>query len=237
MPSYVVRNENFRDEVIKVPYPFDRFFIEELDNIYIGFDTFLDASFFFKTDVILPISISQIDGTIGDPETIRIVFTDDTNETVGICDISLGADLGQVLSPQGILVGLITFDIAGLDRIVAQADGQITSAIPGDLTFSIDTCKVIKTKNMQYVSLGGEALSGVVKIQARHGVQWRDEAGTLHLDVLGDVIEDTAVTPPLLSVNGVKNPTIWLTTPPESNLRISTGKDDIQFGQAKDLTS
>lgn len=237
MPSYVVRNQNFRDEVIKGAYPFDRFFIEEIDNIYIGFDSFIDASFFFKTDVSLPISISQIDGTIGDPETIRIVFTDDNNDTVGNCDVSLGSSIGHVLSPQGILVGLITFDIAGLDRIIAQADGQITTAIPGDLTFSVDTCKVIKTKNMQYVSLADEAISGVVKIQARHGVQWRDESGTLHLDVLGDVIEDTAASQPLLSVNGVKNPTIWLTTPPESNLRISTSKDDIQFGQAKDITS
>jgi hypothetical protein len=237
MPSYVVRNENFRDEVIKVPYPFDRFFIEELDNIYIGFDTFIDASFFFKTDVELPISISQIDGTIGDPEMIRIVFTDAENTTVGNCDISLGETIGQVLNPQGILVGLITFDMVGLDRIIAQADGQLTTAISGDLTFAIDTCKVIKTKNMQYIALGDQALTDVVKIQARHGVQWRDENGTLHLDVLGDVIEDTANSRPLLSVNGVKNPTIWLTTEPETNLRISTDKDSIEFGQAKDITS
>jgi hypothetical protein len=237
MPSFVLRNQNFRDEVTKVPYPFDKFFIEEIDNIYLGYDSFIDASFFFKTDVQLPISISQIDGTFGAPEELRFVFVDDDNTTVGTCDVTLGDSIGRVLNIHGVLVGLITFDMVGLDRVIAQADGQITTVIPGEATLSIDTCKVLKSRNLQYLALGGESIEGVTKIQARHGVQWRDEGGVLHLDVLGDVPEDGNTGQPILSVNGVVNPTIWLTNTAESNLRISTNKDSIEFGQAKDIKS
>jgi hypothetical protein len=83
----------------------------------------------------------------------------------------------------------------------------------------------------------GMLLQGPVEIQARHGVRWRDEGTSLHLDILGDIPEDGDTRQPVLSINGVTNSTIWLNTTPESNLRIDTDSEAVIFGQAKDITS
>ena len=33
MPNYVIRNQNFRDAVLQVPYPFDAFFTGEVEEV------------------------------------------------------------------------------------------------------------------------------------------------------------------------------------------------------------
>jgi len=46
MPSYIIRNGNFRDEVTRYSYPFDELSSLEDENVFIGTDLLIDASLY-----------------------------------------------------------------------------------------------------------------------------------------------------------------------------------------------
>jgi len=238
MPNYVIRNQNFRDQALQVPFPFDAFFTGEVDDIHIDNDTFLDAHFYFKTPTKLPISITEIDGTYGDEDEIRLRISDDDGNNAGVCVFQSGDIRATFLNPKGIDIGTVVMDSLGSGRLVSATQGRYFNLVPGDLTFHIDTCKVSRQPNLRYVATENAAAYGSeVQIVARHGVQWNREGDVLSLDLLGEdpSLADEGVSP-VLSINGVTNPTIWLNGTPESNLRIDTNSDSLQFQQAKDVT-
>jgi hypothetical protein len=238
MPNYVIRNQNFRDEVLKNPYPFDAFYQEEFDDLYVGNDVFLDAHFYFKTPVTLPVSLTIIDGTHGEEDEVKLTFTDDDNNTVGTCVFASGDERANVFNQHGVNVGILVLDAIGCGRFISSAQGRYYTIIPGDATLHVDTCKVSRQPNVRYVSDGRSAAFGaLVRIVARHGVEWDRDGDVLSLNVLGEdpTLFDQAINP-ILSVNGVESKHIWLHTSPESNLRIAT-EGELKFQQAKDMTT
>ena len=238
MPNFVIRNNNFRDAVLQVPYPFDAFFTGEVEDIHIDNDTFLDAHFYFKTAVQLPVSISELDGTYGEEDEIRIRFSDENGNNVGVCVFTSGAIRTNVLNNNGINVGVLVMDSLGSGRLVSSVQGRFFNLVPGEATFHIDTCKVSIQPGIRYVATEDAAAFGAqVKVVARHGVQFSRDGDVLSLDLLGEDLSLNDNSSPILSINGVTNPTIWLHGTPESNLRISTDSEGLAFQQAKDITT
>jgi hypothetical protein len=237
MPNYVIRNQSFRDTVLTVPYPFDAFFREELDELYIGNDVFLDAHFYFKSPVTLPISLTVIDGTYGEENEIKLIFTDADNKNAGVCVFASGDTKANVYNDAGLNIGILVLDSLGAGRLVTNAQGRYFNIVPGEATLHIDTCKVYRTSFIRYIHTDNQAAWGAVNIIARHGVQWTLDDNVLSLDVLG---EDPSLVDSsqgqIKSVNGVTSKHIWLNATPEANLRIKTNKALI-FQQAKDITS
>jgi hypothetical protein len=239
MPSYTIRNQNFRDNVLQVPYPFDAFFVGEVNNFFIDNDIFLDAHFYFKTPVTLPISLTEVDGTAGAEDEVTLGFSDDEGNAVATCVMASGDTQIRVFNPEGIDIGIIILDPIGSGRFVSGSQGRFESLLPGDATLHIDTCKVSKQPSLRYVKAGGQAAFGdVVNIVARNGVQWALDGDILSLDILGaEPVTEVGVGNPVLSINGVASRYIWLNNTPESNLRIKTDANSLNFNQAKDITS
>jgi hypothetical protein len=238
MPSYVVRNQNFRDNALQVPYPFDAFFEGEVNNFFIDNDVFIDAHFYFKTPVTLPISLTEVNGNAGAEDAVSLTFSDEDSNDVAFCEIVAGDTQVRVFNSEGIDVGVLVLDPIGSSRFVASAQGRTELLTPGDASLHIDTCKVSSQPSLRYIKIGNQSTYGdVVNVVARNGVQWSIDGDVLSLDILGALPPETAgAGSPILSINGVTNPYIWLNTTPESNLRINTESSKLNFNQAKDVT-
>lgn len=237
MPSYTVRNNNYRDEVETVPYPFDVLFNGDLGTVSIGFGTVIDACFFFRSDVDLPIHVSAVDGLYGTDEEVLLVISDNGNNKVAEAVITKNMEYCNVQDVKGNKAGIITWNAALTEDVITQAKGQYIETLPEESTFSIDVCKIMSSARPDFISVNGKVATGDVNIVARHGVRWTEGDGKLQLDIVGDIPEEGTAGNPVLSVNGIANKTIWLNTAPESNFRIDTNANALLFGQAKDITS
>ena len=125
MPNYVIRNQNFRDQVLQVPYPFDAFFTGEVDDINIDNDIFLDAHFYFKTPTELPISITEIDGTFGDEDVIRLRVSDAGGNNAGVCVFQSGDIRAAFFNSKGVDIGTVVMDSLGSVVLHTIATGNI----------------------------------------------------------------------------------------------------------------
>ena len=233
MPAYSIRNENFRDEVIKFSYPFDEQSALEDNSIFLGPDLFIDAVFYLKTEVTLPIYISIVDGTYGTLDEVLFVFADKTGQTVGSAVISYIKAEATVYNAQQVPIGAIVLNPGAVDRFIGSVVGKVFPLLSSVAAFLIDTCHVAKTPHLRYVEVGEEALDDVVKIVARHGCRFRLVDGVLCLDLIGSPAADTDRSP-VRSINGVRSRSIWLQGHPRANLRISNADNKITFIQAKD---
>lgn len=236
MPSYAVRNENFRDAVVLYAYPFDEVSTLEDDTIYLGTDLIVDASFFIKTEAELPLHISTVDGTYGDKKEVRLLISDASGVEVGRCTLGYDSEDVGVLNSDGIQVGILVFDPQGLSRFIGRVSGHTFGLLPSVASFSLDVCHVSETPHLRYIRVGNRAVSGDVSIIARHGCAFVVEDGKLRLDVFGDP-EDITSNRPVVSVNGVRNQSIWLSSHPRANLRIDNSDGEIRFAQAGDETT
>ena len=237
MPSYIVRNENFRDEVIKYSYPFDEQSTLEDEELYIGTDLFLDAVFYLKEPAELPISIGVVDGTYGELEEVLFIFTDASGVEIGRAPAGFDSTEVTVLSPRGVPVGCVVLHPEGLARFIGRVSGKVFSILSSVATFLLDVCHVVNAPQLRYFIVDGEAVHGDVEIVARHGCVFVvDENGEIRLDIIGDLPTLNLGRNPVLSVNGVRNQSIWLAGHPRGNLRIINEDGVIRFAQAKDIT-
>ena len=234
MPSYVVRNENFRDEVLKYAYPFDEQSELENDEVFIGTDLFIDAIFYIKTDAELPLYIGVVDGTEEALDKVKFIIYDSTGTNVGECVVDHNTTAITV-SSSGIPVGALVFNPDGLQRFIGRVAGKTLTLLPDVATFLIDCCHVSRTSHLRAV-VAGSPVSGDVKIVARHGCRFAiNDEGRLQLDILAGS-EEIDSRQPVLSINGVRNQSIWLENHPRANLRITNEDGQLTFAQAKDLT-
>jgi hypothetical protein len=233
MPSYVIRNENFRDEVLKYSYPFDEQSELESQELYIGTDLFIDAVFYIKTDAELPLYIGVVDGTSGTIGQAKIIIYDARGTNVGECVVDGSTEACSVLS-RGIPVGALVFNPEGLQRFIGRVSGKVINLLPDVASFLLDCCHVNRTRHLRAVN-AGKLVSGDVRIVARHGCRFVvDSQNRLRLDILaGD--QGLETRQPVTSINGVRNTSIWLENHPRANLRISTENGHLTFAQAKDL--
>jgi len=233
MPAFVVRNEQFRDEVLKYAYPFDELSSLENEELYIGTDLFVDAMFYLKTPVELPLYISSVDGTV--PGSAVFTISDSGTGIVGTATVSSETDAVTVHSPVGIPVGVLVFNAAGLIRFLGRVSGKVFTVLASVASFSPDVCHVSTVPYLRYITAAGTAVKGTVRIVARHGVTFRVADGRLSLNVHGNPAY-AGNRQPVLSINGVRNRTIWLVGHPRANLRISNEDGKITFIAAKDAT-
>ena len=233
MPAFVIRNEQFRDEVLKYSYPFDELSSLENEELYIGTDLFVDAMFYLKTSAKLPLYISSVDGTT--PGAAVFTISDSGTGIVGTATVYSETDVVTVRSPLGVPVGVLVFNAAGLVRFLARVSGKIFTVLSSVAAFSPDVCHVVTVPYLRYIAVAGVAVKGTVQIVARHGVTFRVTDGRLSLNIHGNLAY-AGNRQPVLSINGVRNRTIWLVGHPQANLRISNEGGKITFIAAKDAT-
>jgi len=234
MPSFSVRNGEYRDELIKYSYPLDEASTLEEGDVYIGTDLFLDAVLFFKEpSVELPIYISTVDGTSGGDDECNIVLSDATDARVAEALVSLSSDVANVYNNAGVLVGTLVMNMPALQRFIGSITGTLANLQPDTAVFSLDVSFVNRADHMRYISVGSSAVTNDITWVARHGCRWRLELGILYLDMVGDR-EEILSTEPVISINGVTAKSIWLTNHPESNIRINTANDRLEFTAARD---
>jgi hypothetical protein len=237
MSGFQIRNEVQRDELVKFSYPFDERSLLENEDIFIGTDLFLDAIFYLKDQAELPIHISAVDGTYGRVDETRFVFSDSNGDVVGSTAVDFNTEVCNILNNQGILTGVAVFRTDSLRRFIGQSTGQLFNLLPAVATFSLDVCHVTKTPHIRYLAVGDQAVFGNVRLIARHGVKWDVESdGALALGIVGDPPgADERI--PIVSINGVRNRSIWLAGHPRLNLRIETTADGIRFIKAREDTT
>jgi hypothetical protein len=237
VPSFQIRNEVLRDELIKFSYPFDERSELENDDVFIGTDLFLDAIFYLKESASLPIHISTVDGTFGSLEDIQFLFSDSAGRLVGRTGATFETETCNVLNENGVLTGVVVFHPLGLRRFIGQVTGRVFQLLPAVATFVPDICHVVRTPHLRYLAVDGTAVHGNVRIVARHGVKF-DVApeGELFLSIVGDPPTDENQLS-VISINGVRNRSIWLATHPRLNLRIETEEGLIRFTKARDDTT
>lgn len=236
MPSYVVRNQNFRDEVLKYSYPFDEQSLLEDDELYIGTDLFIDAVFYLKEAAELPLYIAVIDGTYGEIEEAQVLIAEAGGTVVGRAALNYDSDTVTVTGTRGFPVGALVLNHDGLQRFLGKVAGKVFNLLPDVASFCLDTSHVSAVNHLRYVAYGEAAARGNVRIVARHGVRFSVTAeGAIALDVLGESA-GTGDRRPIRSINGVRNRSIWLNGHPRSNLRISTEDGQLSFVAAGDDT-
>jgi len=234
MPSYVVRNEKFRDEVLKYAYPFDEQSELETEELFIGTDLFVDAVFYVKVDAELPLYVGVVDGTAEALDQVKFIIYDSDGNNVGECIADTESEAVQVFH-RGLPVGAIVFDPDGLKRFIGRVSGKVVPLLSDVAQFLLDCCHVSRATHLRAV--GADSLvSGDVKIVARRGCRFVQEGdGSLRLDIVaGNEALDSRQ--PVVSINGVRNTSIWLANHPRANLRISNENGQLTFAQAKDLT-
>lgn len=237
MPSYIVRNENYRDEVLKYSYPFDERSTLQNDEVFIGTDLFLDAIIYLKQPADLPLHISSIDGTFGEPSDVLFLISDNTGAIVARSAVNYDTCTADILNNQDVSVGLFVMFPAALQRFIGQVSGKFLDLLPDVATFSLDVTHVTKTPHLRYVSVADIAIGGDVQIVARHGVYFAvSDEGVLSLNIVGDPVSTLFGSRPIKSINGVKNQSIWLEGHPRANLRISSADGAINFIAARDAT-
>jgi len=234
MPSYVVRNENFRDEVTKFSYPFDERSQLESDDLFIGMDLFLDAIIYLKEAAELPLHIREVDGTFGELEEVLFRIADSNGDEVATSVLTYGVCTSTIVSTKGVIVGSFVFNIPGSQRFIANVAGQLLILQSDIASFSPDVTHVAKTPHLRYLSTGTAAVDGTINIVARHGVKFDSNAGVVQLSVVGDNSSVLFATTPIISVNDVRNQSIWLAAHPRANLRLSTQDNRISFIAARD---
>jgi len=238
MPSFSIRNENYRDELIKFSYPFDELSSLEEGDVYIGTDLIIDAIIHLKTPAVLPLHISEVDGTHGSLEEARFIISDNSGTIVGFSDIAFDKCQSEVYSPTGVYIGVLVFNLPGMQRFIGRITGKVYQLSTSTARFSIDVCHVSTVDHLRYVEAAGTAVDGTVTIVARHGVKFDlTDEGALRLSIVGDPVALFSGGQPVLSVNGVRNRSIWLANHPRANLRIASGDNQLTFIQAKDSTS
>jgi hypothetical protein len=235
MPSSIVRNENYRDEVIKFAYPFDENSSLEDGELFIGTDLFLDAVLYLKEPAELPVHISEVDGTFGELGDVRFLLSDNSGQFVGQAAATLGEPNCNVLNRRGVVIGTFVFDQAALNRFVGKTAGKIFNLLSDVAAFALDACHVVRAPHLRYIAVEDQQVHGDVRLIAGHGVYFEDNDGVLSLNIVGDPGEGDAAVP-VRSINGVRNPSIWLAAHPQANLRISNEGGSIQFVQARDAT-
>ena len=235
MPSYIVRNENYRDEVPKFAYPFDENSALEDSQVFIGTDLFLDAVLYLKEPAELPIHISEIDGTSGELGDVRFLLSDNSGQFIGQVGAMLGQENCHVLNRRGVVIGTVVFDTQALNRFVGRTAGKVFSLLSDIAVFALDTCHVVRAPHLRYLAVGDTQAHGDVRIIAGHGVYFEENDGVLSLNIVGD-LDGAAGAQPVRSINGVRNPSIWLSAHPRANLRIGNEGGSIQFIQARDDT-
>jgi len=235
MPSFTIRNENFRDEVVKNPYPFDPSANLEDNEVYIGTSTVLDAVFYMKQHVTLPLFISRLDGTEQELQDIRIEISDSAGTIVGNAVADFDTEILTVYDG-AVDVGKLLVDVSGIRRLIGRVAGRFYEFDELFAPFAVDVCTSSERASLRYVKVGDEIAYGDVKIVARHGVSFELNGDQLQINVLGST-QALAGEPrlPLQSVNSVSNPSIWLANAPESNLRIVTEDGKITFHKAREV--
>jgi len=237
MPSYVVRNENFRDEVLKYSYPFDERSSLENEELYIGTDLFVDACIYLKEPAELPLYISQVDGTYGTPEEAQFILSDNSGRIVARAPVSFSSDRGVVLNNDGVRVGIFVYHLPSVQRFINRVTGRMLSLLPSVAAFSPDVTHVTKTNHLRYVATEEGFISGDVRVVAGHGMYFSmSEEGRLSLNITGDPLSTVFSQNPITSINGVRNQSIWLTAHPRLNLRISSEGKQLSFLSARDET-
>lgn len=235
MPSFSIRNENFRDEALKFSYPFDETAILEDNRVYISSDTFIDAAFFLKKEAQLPLYISRLDGTESDLQDLRIEISEAGGTVVGNASANFNSEVIEVKDGD-VHVGTLLANLPGLRRLIGRTAGRFYEFSSNIAPFSLDVCNTSERQGLRYIQVGDSIAAGAVKIVARHGVSFELNSGKLSINVLGTT-EPLAGAPrqPLRSINSVTNQSIWLANDPESNLRIVTTPDGIIFTKAKEV--
>jgi hypothetical protein len=237
MPSFILRNEQYRDEILKFSFPFDEQSRLENDEVFIGTDLIVDASLYFKSEETLPVHISSVDGTVGDLREARIYLSDSTGTVVGQADINYTDDIVPVISSDGVDVGVLVFYLPGLKRFIGRIAGKVYTLLQDVATFTLDVCSVTHAPYLRYIRAAEAALGPAVEIVARHGVDFRLDGDVISLNLLGDPISSVLEgRNPVRSINGVANRSIWLAAHPRLNLRIATKADGIEFISAGDAT-
>jgi hypothetical protein len=236
MPSYIIRNGNFRDEVTRYSYPFDELSSLEDENVFIGTDLLIDASLYIKEAAELPLHISTVDGTYGEKDEVRLLISDKTGVEVGRVTLDYDTKEAEVIGTRGVPVGILVFNPVGLARFIGRVTGNIFKLMPSVASFLLDVSHVSEATHLRYVIVDGTAVSGDIRIIARHGCRFEvTDNGELRLDIVGDP-HQTLSRQPVVSINGVKNRSIWLANHPRSNLRIDNSEGAIRFVQAGEAT-
>lgn len=235
MPDYVLRNDNFRDEVLQYAYPFDDRSRLEGEHVVFGSDLVIDAVVYSKEAAELPFFISEVDGTAGDPNEALLTISDSAGDAVATTLVGK-QEVSYLTTAAGVSAGLLVFNVISLRRFVGRVTGNRVSLLPDVATFSLDVSHVSTTPHFRYLVADDKALSGVVKVVARHKVWFgTNKLGQVTINVSGD--SPTGATGALVrSINGVANQSIWLAGHPRGNLRISTADGNIKFVRAEDAT-
>lgn len=234
MSDPVYRNEEYRDELIKFSYPFDEESTLENDQVFIGPDLLLDAILFFKEDLELPIYISEIDGASGETDDFSLILSDNTTRIVGRAVVTKDEEKVEVLDNRGALVGFLIVHQPGFQRFSRTISGKIVRLNSDVAKFSLDVCHTSKAPHLRAIVTDTSRASGDVKIVARHAVNWLlSEEGKLSLNVYADPLDSLR---PVRSINGVENPSIWLTHHPLLNVRIVSKPNRLEFRYARDDT-
>ena len=223
MPSYIVRNELFRDEVLKFSYPFDEASDLESDDVYFGTDLFLDAIIYLKEAAELPLYISKVDGTSGNLGEVKFLISDNRNTVVARATAGLERCVATVFNNRDVPVGVFVFHEPGMRRFVGRVAGKLITLLNQTATFSLDVTSVSEVPFLRYIGVAGQALSGQVRVVARHKTEFKvSDTGEVSLNILGDAADNTTgLAGQVVSVNGVRNKSIWLAGHPRLNLRIA----------------
>jgi len=238
MPSHILRNERYRDEILKFSFPFDERSKLENDEVFIGTDLLIDAALYFKSGEELPVHISKVDGTLGELREARLILSDADGTQVATADINYDDSIVPVISTDGVDVGVFVFYLPGLRRFIGRVAGKVFILLSDVATFSLDVASVTQVPFVRYVRAAATAITGPVTLVARHGVDWRLDGGVLSLNMLGDPVSAlldgrNAVR----SINGVVNGSIWLATHPRLNLRIATRSNGVEFVAVGDVVT
>lgn len=237
MPSYVVRNENYRDELLKYSYPFDERSSLQTSDIFIGTDLILDAVIYLKQAASLPLHISTIDGTYGSAEDVLLLISDSTGSIQARAVINYETDTADIVNNQGVSVGLLVMYPPGVRRFIGSVTGRSFKLLGDVAAFSLDVTHVSKAPYLRYTSVNGIALHGDVQVVARHGVRFAvSEKGALSLNIVGEPVSTLFGRKPIQSINGVRNKSIWLEGHPRANLRLSSANGALNFTAARDAT-
>ena len=237
MPSYIVRSENYRDELLKFSYPFDERSSLQEESLFIGPDLLLDAIIYLKTPAELPLHISQADGTYGTLQQAQFLIADANGAIVARAVLDLDCETTDVLNNDGQSVGLLVMHRPGLQRFLSDVSGQIIDLNSDTATFSLDVTHVATVPYFRYIAVDKVVPEGDhIRLIARHGVQFTYDGENLSLNILGDSPSLLFDTEPIRSINGVANPSIWLAGHPRANLRVSSANSRITFVAVRDAT-
>ena len=234
MASFNYRNENYRDELIKFSYPFDEQSDLESGDLFIGTDLVLDASLFFKEAVELPIHISSVDGSEGRPEQFLLVLSDAANNAVARCLVDPAIEVNEVQNNEGIRCGLLVFNTDTAMRFAGNVTGRLFNLLSTVAVFQPEVTHVSRAPYIRYFRANEVGLHDQVSLVARKGVYFSYQNGVLALNVVANYPQVADGAQPVLSVNQVRNDSIWLAHHPRLNMRIDSSGNKLRFVHVRD---